>query len=145
MDRYRVLYRVWAGRMLWLVVLLAAGCGSFSLFGDTVTCTPGWYGLTITPPPGAQILQERCRSAFNPDYRLVFTMPAADLEAFQAATPVTDWRTEASGLLGLQDEAAQATSLLAGRFGNGAISVDALIDTSDPNRYTVYYEAVFVD
>jgi len=145
MHRRKVVYRVVVGVCLTVVVLLVAACGSFAPFWETVECTPDWFGMTITPPPSADILEERCRSAFNPDYTLVFTMSPSDLGAFQAATPVTNWSTDASMLLDFQDEAARATTLLAGTFGNGAIAVDALIDMSDPNLYTVYYEAVFVD
>ena len=144
MQQHGWLYRGVVGVALSVFILLAAACGGFGLW-DTVECMPDWYGLTITPPPGATILEERCRSAFNPDFWLVFSMPASELEAFQAATPITDWTTDASELLNFADEAARATSLLAGSFGNGAISVEALVDMSDAELYTVYYKATFVD
>jgi len=144
MQQHGWLYRGVVGAALSALILLAAACGGFGLW-DTVECTPDWYGLTITPPPGATILEERCRSAFNPDFWLVFSVPASALEAFQAATPITDWTSDASGLLNFQAEAARATSVLAGRFGNGAISVEALVDMSDAELYTVYYKATFVD
>lgn len=145
MRRFRTVYGVILGVCLSAFVLMAAACNNFAPFWETVECTPDWYGMTITPPPSANVLEERCRSAFNPDYYLVFTMAPSDLEAFQADVPVTNWSGDASVMLDFQAEAARATSFLAGSFGNGAISVDALIDMSDPSLYTVYYEAVFVD
>lgn len=125
-------------------VVLVAACGSFGLWSD-VACRDDWYGLRIIPPPGAEVLQERCRSAFNPDYRLVFMMSPDDLQVFQAATPIETWSDDASGFLALDTEAARADRLLAGRFADGVQIVEALVDMGNPDRYTVYYNATYVD
>lgn len=127
-----------------LLVCLVTACGGLGLW-QTVECTDGFFGLTFTLPPSAVIQQERCRTAFNPDYRVVFTIDPADLMTLQDAMPITEWRTVTDGLLHFENEAARATERLVGKFINGAISVEAVIDKSDSSLYTVYYQATFVD
>lgn len=131
--------------LIMVVALMVSACATLGLW-DTVACTDDFYGLTFTLPPSADVIEERCRTAFNPDYHIVFRMDAANMAAFQAAAPVAAWAdNDASGLLRFQDEAERATQFIAGRFGNGAILVDALVDMSDADMYTVYYHATFVD
>src|SRR5690606_28567307 len=82
--------RVFAVTCLSMLVLAIAACGG-GLFWQTEPCTGDWYGTRITPPASATIIEERCRSAFNPGFTLVFTMPPQALAEFQAAAPVTEW------------------------------------------------------
>lgn len=127
-----------------LLVGLITACGGLGLW-DTVECTDDFYGLTITMPPSADIAQERCRTAFNPDYRVVFTIDTADLTALQSALPITEWRDDTDGLLHFEAEAARASERRVGEFINGAIAVEVVIDMSDSTLYTVYYQATFID
>jgi hypothetical protein len=127
-----------------LLVGLVTACAGLGLW-QTVECADDFFGLTFTLPPSASIQQERCRTAFNPDYRVVFTIDPAELSALQAAVPITEWRTDADGLLHFEMEAQRATERLVGVFGNGAISVEVVIDMGDSSLYTVYYQATFVD
>lgn len=48
-------------------------------------------------------------------------------------------------VFGFDEVAAKATSLLFGSFGDGSVSMEVLIDTSNPDEHVVHYEAAFVD
>lgn len=135
--------RVFVAACLVCLVVSVAACGG--LYWSTEPCRGDWYGTRIEVPANATLVYERCRSAFNPDYTVVFTIPPDALADFQGEAPIVTWSDDAVGLLHWQSEARQATSLLAGRFINGAIAVEALVDLSDPARYTVYYQSTFVD
>jgi hypothetical protein len=133
--------------VLLVVSLLAFGLTACGMFGNRTDCDETIMDtLRVTLPPSASHLTERCSMGIvNPTYRATFTMSADDLEAFQRSTPITDWRTDASGAVSLGKEADEATSLLFGSFGDGAVSMEVLIDTSNPDEHVVHYEAAFVD
>jgi hypothetical protein len=125
-----------------LLVVNLTACG---LLGDRGDCdeVPGM--LRVTLPPSASDVTERCSKGINPTYRATFTMSPDDLESFRRSTPITDWKADASDTVSFDDEAAKATSLLFGDFGDGAVSMEVLIDTSNPDHHVVHYEAAFVD
>ena len=56
-----------------------------------------------------------------------------------------NWQTDPAAVTRFEDEAAEMQSLIFGTFSNGAILQDVLIDTSNPQQYTVIYSASFVD
>jgi hypothetical protein len=125
-----------------LLVVNLTACG---LLGDRGECdeVPGM--LRVTLPPSASDVTERCSKGINPTYRATFTMSPDDLESFRRSTPITDWKADASDTVSFDDEAAKATSLLFGDFSDGAISMEVLVDTSNPDEHVVHYEAAFVD
>lgn len=102
--------------------------------------------LELEPPTSATFTEEQCSMGIiNPTYTATLTIPAVDLVAFQQSTRVKSWLTTAVSAVSLKDEAAGMTSLLYGTFGDGAISEEVLIDTSNPQQYTVYVVRTFVD
>jgi hypothetical protein len=125
-----------------LLVVNLTACG---LLGDRGDCdeVPGM--LRVTLPPSASDVTERCSKGINPTYRATFTMSPDDLESFKRSTPISDWETDASEAVSFDNQAAKATSLLFGDFGDGAVSMEVLIDTSNPDHHVVHYEAAFVD
>lgn len=131
-----------------VIVFVAGITGCTRLFNNRSGCTEEDFWNTMTAatlPASAQIQQEWCTSSFNPTYNVIFTMSPGDLQTFQQSTPVTTWETNAANAVSLADDAAGMSSLLFGHFGDGAIDVEILIDTSNPELYTVYYQEVFVD
>jgi hypothetical protein len=125
--------------------LLVVNLTACSLLGDRVDCDEVPEMLRVTLPPSANEVAERCSKGINPTYRATFTMSPDDLESFRRSTPITDWKTDASDTVSFDDEAAKATSLLFGDFSDGAISMEVLVDTSNPDDHVVHYEAAFVD
>ena len=133
--------------MIGLLALLVAltGCGLFELDSPISCDSPDFYGYRATLPPSAQDVREKCSNDFNPSYEARFTLPAADLSAFQASTSITDWRTTAPDNSYFEREARGARSVLYGTSSNGALFEQVLIDTSDPQQYKIYMQLVNVD
>ncbi|MBC7815142.1 MAG: hypothetical protein H7175_28550 [Burkholderiales bacterium] len=128
-----------------LMIVSAAACGSFNLMGGD-PCTPDMLAmLEITPPLRANIIYQSCSMSFNPTYDLRMTIAPVDLVVLQQSTSITNWQTDPAAVTRFEDEAAGMQSLIFGTFGNGAIIQDVLIDTSNPQQYTVIYSASFVD
>src|SRR5262249_30056870 len=119
--------------------------GLFSL--DTpVSCdSDRFYGYRATLPPTAQDVRERCSNDFNPSYEASFTLPSADLSAFQNSTPITDWQASAPEHFYFDRQAQSARSVVYGTVSNGAIFEQVLVDTSDPQMYRIYIQIVNVD
>ena len=136
--------RPWAAVALAWVLLTATACGSF--LSEEQDCGESRFaGLRATLPPSAADVRESCDSFINDTYRGSFTMTPQDLAAFQAGTRIQNWQPTIGTDETFKEEAARAKSLLFGTFGDGAIIQDVLIDTSDPQRYKVYYQASNVD
>jgi hypothetical protein len=134
--------------MRWIIVLIGTvilvGCGSLN---PTSGCED-WDmpDMILTPPAGATLIQERCSSSFNPSYRATLTIPPADLEALQAATRITDWQDNiANGVVMFTEEVARTQRYHFGTYGDGIYAEEVLIDTTNPELYTVYYHITFVD
>lgn len=128
-----------------LLVIVTGACGLLS-GGDTDCETNPAAGWRVSLPPSAANVEERCAmNIVNPSYTATFTMSPDDLATFQQSTLITDWRTDASAAGVFENEAAQMESLLVGSYGDGAVALEVLIDTSDPQQYRVYYDAAFVD
>jgi hypothetical protein len=129
---------------LLVLSLFISACGLLnngaSCNGDNTAAS-----MKLALPPSARDVSEQCSSGLNPTYEATFTIAPADLVAFQQRTRITQWDTQAASAQAFQSQAAAARSLLTGHFGDGAYLVDALIDTSDPQAYRVYYRSVFVD
>jgi hypothetical protein len=102
------------------------------LLEDRIDCAEVPEMLPITAPPSAGDVTETCSMGINPTYRATFDMSPDDLKTFQSGTPITDWRTEGS-------------DNVVGEYIDGAVSVEAHIDTSNANRYVVQYRATFID
>jgi hypothetical protein len=129
--------------VLSVLALILSSCG---VLGNRADCDESMMGmLRVTLPPSASNPTERCSKGINPIYRATFTMSPDDLEVFQRSTPITDWTSDASDIVTFDDEAAKATSLVFGDFGDGAVSMEVLIDTSSRDEHVVHYEAAFVD
>lgn len=128
-----------------LIALCAAACGV--LFEDSAAaCTSDMVSLVrIAPPEGAENISERCSTGINPTQNITFTIAPDQLEAVQESVSISDWQQNAPDPQGFEDEAAAMSSYLYGNFGNGAIYQVMLIDTSSPDRYTVFYSGSFVD
>ena len=104
--------------------------------------------LRIAPPASATDLTESCVKGFAPgnaQYRVIFTLDSADLAAFQSSTRITTMQTSLPANAVFQDEAAALTAFQYGQFGDGAIQEDLLVDTSNPQRYKIYFYRAFVD
>ena len=101
--------------------------------------------LKIQPPSNAKIVSESCSMGINPTYTATVTIAPTDLAAFQQTTNITDWKTSAEEAVSFKDKAAGMTSLLFGHFGDGAISEEILIDTSNAQQHTIYFVRSFVD
>ncbi len=131
---------------LTLLVLFASlsACGLLS--GNRMDCSADMLAmLKIQVPTSVKVMSENCSSGINPTYRATYTIAATDLEVFKQATQVTDWQMSASKAIAFKDKAAGMQSLLFGQFGDGNYSEEVLIDTSNPQQYTVYFERVYVD
>ncbi len=144
-KRIRATGRPWASLIvLGLLVIGVTGCQA--LRGDT-SCedNPAADWRVVLPPSAGQV-EERCAmNLVNPSYTATFTLSPADLEAFQASIVITEWQTEASEALVFADEAARMESLRLGRYMDGVVALEVLIDTSDPQAYRVFYDAAYVD
>ncbi len=102
--------------------------------------------LELEPPESATFTEEHCSMGIvNPTYTATLTIPAIDLVAFQQSTRIESWLTTAASAISLDDEADGLSSLLFGRFSDGSISEEVLIDTSNPQQYTVYVVRSFID
>jgi hypothetical protein len=132
--------------IIFSLMTITVACGLLDMGASACTDDDFWNSMTAgTLPPSAEVQREWCTSNFNPSYNVIFTISPSDLQAFQESTPVTTWETDAANAVSLEDEAARMDSLLFGGFRNGAIDLEILIDTSNPEKYTVYYQEVFVD
>lgn len=128
-----------------LIVLVLSGCGFFTLDSPISCDSDRFNGYRATLPPSAQDVRETCSNEFNPSYEASFTLPAADLSAFQSSTSITDWQTTAPDNSYFDRQARGARSVLYGTSSNGAIFEQVLIDTSDPRQYKIYIQLVNVD
>jgi hypothetical protein len=133
--------------ILLLSVSLTA-CGLLSGGSDS-GCDPDILNaIRIAPPASADDLTESCVKGFAPgnaQYRAAFTLDPADLAAFQASTRIDNWQTTLPANAVFRDEAAGITAFQYGKFGDGAIQEDILIDTANPQRYKIYFYRAFVD
>lgn len=130
---------------LLLAMLSLSACGLLGM--NRSDCTRDMLLLLeIDPPASATFTEEHCSMGIvNPTYTATLTIPAVDLVAFQQSTRVKSWLTTAISAISLKDTAANMSSVLFGAFSDGAISEEVLIDTSDPQAYTVYVVRTFVD
>lgn len=131
-----------------LKLLLALGIAACGLIdpGSTDCETNPAFAWKVTLPPSAEHVEERCAmNIVNPSYTATFTMSPDDLDAFQHSVLVSEWQMDVSAADVFENEAAQMESLLVGNYGDGAVMLEVLIDTSDPRQYHVFYEALFVD
>lgn len=129
-----------------VLVAVTAACGSFLFWEHSSIPTnceehPAWMPI----PEQATRLSERCVMSFNPTYETVFRLPPEALEAFQTQTRITEWQSDPAAVTTFEQEAAGMESLLFGEFGNGAVLTHVLVDTSNPQEYTVYLRNTFVD
>jgi hypothetical protein len=127
-----------------LITLSLTACGSF--LEDERDCNDSLFdGMRVAAPSSAQFSNERCAFFINPTYRATFTIDPADLQALQDSTPITAWDTDVSGASIYEAEAASLSSLIVGTHGDGAYATEVLIDTTNPDLYTVYYYRAFID
>jgi hypothetical protein len=132
--------------LLTLLLLLVSLSGCGLLGGNRMDCKADLLAtLKIQAPASAKITSESCSSGINPTYRATYMITPPDLEAFERATQVTDWQTNAGKAVAFKDKATSMQSLLFGRFGDGNYIEEVLIDTSNSQQYTVYFERVYVD
>jgi hypothetical protein len=125
--------------------LFAAACGLVGSENTNCDTNPA-FAWKASPPPSAADLEERCAmNIVNPSYTASFSMSPDDLEAFQQSTPIRAWTTDASAAVVFENEAAQMESFLIGTYSDGAVALEVLIDTSDPQEYRVFYDAAYVD
>lgn len=102
--------------------------------------------LELDPPESVTFTEEYCSMGIvNPTYTATVTIPAVDLVAFQQSTRVESWLPTAVSAVLLKDQAEGMKSMLFGRFSDGAISEEVLIDTSNPQLYTAYVVRTFID
>jgi hypothetical protein len=131
-----------------LLAISLTACGLLSGTTDSGCDADVLNALRIAPPASATGLTESCVKGFAPgnaQYRATFTLDAADLPAFQASTRITDVQNTVPANAVFQDEAARMTAFQYGKFGDGAIQEDLLVDTSDPQQYKIYFYRAFVD
>ena len=129
------------------LAMLLVGIAGCQLFAGNTDCedNPASAWRASLPPTGTN-LEERCSmNIVNPSYTATFTMSPDDLEMFQRSTLITDRQTDASAAVIFDDEATQMDSLLVGSYGDGAVALEVVIDTSDPQQYPVYYYSSFID
>jgi hypothetical protein len=128
-----------------LLCLCLSGCRM--LFGDTsASCDSDMVSIVrLVPPDGAEIQEERCSTGINPTQNIRFTIAPDQLQAVQDSVQVTDWQENSPDPHGFEAEAASMTSYLYGQYGDGIVYIEVLIDTSNPERYTVYYSGSYVD
>jgi hypothetical protein len=123
------------------VVLNLSACNS----GGEDCNNSRFDGLRVNPPPSAEFSSESCRAGINASYRATFTMDTTDLETLQDSTPITEWETDASAASVYDEEAANMESLIVGYNIDGAYETEVLIDTTNPDLYTVYYARTNID
>src|SRR5262249_5540007 len=110
------------------------------------SCSQDKFGMVRLPlPSSASNVSETCSSGLAASYEVTFTLPSSNLSDFQQRTQIKNWQSNVAQNSRFKDKAGQAKSLMAGSYSNGAIYQDALIDTSDPQQYTVYYYAQDID
>jgi hypothetical protein len=130
--------------LILFIALSLTACGSF--LSEERDCNDDLFdGMRVTAPNSAEFLEERCDFFINPTYRAAFTIDPADLQNLQVSTPITEWQDDRSAASIFEEEAANLTSLLVGTHGDGAYATEVLIDTSNPDLYTVYYYRAFID
>lgn len=138
----------WMFASLMLVLLALSACGLLSGGADS-GCDPDILNaIRIAPPASVGDLTESCVNGFAPgnaQYRATFKLAPADLSEFQASTRITTLQTTAPDSAIYKDEAAKLSALQYGSFGDGAIMEEILVDTSNPQEYTVYFYRAFVD
>jgi hypothetical protein len=144
MMQARNQYRRWLGVVIAVVLISVTGCQSL---GGSTDCNENpAFAWRAKFPPSAANIEERCAmNIVNPSYTATFTMSPTDLVTFQQSTPITAWETQPAEAITFKSEAERLDSLLFGKFSNGAVSMEVLIDTSDPQLYKVNYDAAFVD
>ncbi|MBZ0287884.1 MAG: hypothetical protein K8I30_09745, partial [Anaerolineae bacterium] len=128
--------------------LWIAGCGLLSGGSDSGCDADILNAIRIAPPASASDLTESCVKGFAPgnaQYRASFTLDPADLPAFQASTRITDMQNSVPANAVFQEEAAGLSAFQYGKFGDGAIQEDLLVDTSNPQQYKIYFYRAFVD
>ena len=129
--------------ILTILVSLSA-CGL--LGGNRIDCSSDMLSmLKIQPPSGTKIVAESCSMDINPTYSATFTIAPSNLAAFQQATTITDWKPSADKAVSFKDKVTGLKSLLFGQFGNGVISEEVMIDTSNSQQFTIYFVRTFVD
>ncbi len=128
-----------------LMALILSGCGLFTLDSPIACDSDRFYGYTATLPASAQDVRETCSNDFNPSYEASFTIPTADVRAFQASTAITEWATSAPDNAVVSKNARRASSVLYGTSSNGALYEQVLIDLSDPQRARVTMQLVNID
>jgi len=125
------------------LVLLLSSCGLLS----RLECNPDEsYARPADLPPTAADIHEDCSSLH---YEVTFTMAAEDLGTFQASTPIREWRVDNTSEIYAEppfaEQVARASQYLYGEYSDGIDLINILIDMSDAQIYTVYYDADFVD
>lgn len=129
-----------------LLVISTSACGFIGFVSTSGNCEEV---STYAPPPplpsSAANYGERCAMGINPSYRATFTIAPTDLETFQQNMPVSIWLHDDSDVVMFEAEAAQMDSLLYGTYNDGAIWLEIVIDTSNPQQYPVYYYSSFID
>lgn len=137
----------WFSLMLIPILMFSAGCGGIGALYEE--CDAEILSMLKTPlPASAQVSSESCVPGFAPgnaQYKATFTLAPADLEAFQSSTRITDWGNSVGDNPVYEAEAGPLTSLIYGDHTDGAFMEEALIDTSNPDLYTVYYFNAFID
>lgn len=111
-----------------------------------MNCSPDMLSmLKIQPPSNTKTVSESCSMDISPTYSATLTITPADLEAFQQTTNITDWKTNEADVSFFKDKVSGLKSLLSGKYGDGIISEEILIDTSNVQQYTVYFVRSYVD
>lgn len=138
-------FRPLSSLALLLVVINVSACGVLGIARSD--CSRSMLlMLELEPPESATFTDEYCSMGIvNPTYSATLTIPAVDLVAFQQSTRIESWLTTAVSAISLEDEADGLTSVLFGAYSDGAISEEVLIDTSNPQQYTVYVVRTFID
>jgi hypothetical protein len=131
----------------WAIILGLASLSACSLLGggcDAATMQM----LRLQLPPSAGDLTERCSPGVAPgnaQYTATFTLSPDDVAALQQSTSITEWGSNMSDSSTFEEEAAPMESLIFGSYGDGATIEEVLIDTTNPELYTVHYFKAFVD
>lgn len=135
-------------RLLGSLLVLAcvvSGCGLLGI--DRNDCNRDMLViLELDPPSTATFTSEHCSMGIvNPTYSATLTIPAVDLVDFQKSTRIQEWFTTAASAISLKNAAEQMKSLLFGSYSDGVISEEVLIDTANPQQYTIYVVRTYVD
>src|SRR5262245_10219844 len=125
----------------WVFILLIVACSACSLLGggcdaDTMNM------LRLQLPPSGSGLTERCSPGVGPgnaQYRPTFTISPDDVAALQQSTSITEWGSSVPDTSTFHEEAAQMESVIFGNYGDGAFIEEVLIDTTNPDVYSVHY------